>query len=388
MKLDSYGPPEMALLMAASRGDPSREPVRRLMAGPLDWPRLLRLAFESHAVPGLWSVVSTFPNLPAEADVLQSLAVVNDFRRYHIRLLTARLSRELAREGIEVIALKGAALLAGAVARPTPRTMSDIDLLVMRGSPEDAWRICRQNGWTLVNELWSQELYKTHHHLAPLLDPDGIKVGLELHRTLLSGVDRLGVDVAAFIARSHVVMVGDTPVRVPSIEDLLLHACLHFGWSNKLQHGAWHAYADMHVILDDPGFDWERFLANVTSRRAKQCCYWTLRLGRAIADVTVPDEVLRRLDPTEGGPFSALLERHFAIQIANENTVESVAHRAQRWLWFAAMREPSRSATADQLWNEGTVDVPRNGTSPRPQRGALRAAVTTCAYFLKLISRG
>ena len=55
---------------------------------------------------------------------------------------------------------------------------------------------------------------------------------------------------------------------------------------------------------------------------------------------------------------------------------------------MAAMREPSRSPEADQLWNEGTVDVPRNGSSPRPQRGAFRAAVMTCAYFLKLISRG
>src|SRR5574339_1094287 len=110
MKLDSYASPEMALLLAASRGDPTREPVRRLMAGQLDWPRLLRLAIDSHAIPGLWHVVSKFPDLPAEADVLQSLAVVNDFRRYHIRALTARVSSELAREGIEVIALKGAAL--------------------------------------------------------------------------------------------------------------------------------------------------------------------------------------------------------------------------------------------------------------------------------------
>lgn len=388
MKLDSYASPEMALLLAASRGDPTREPVRRLMAGQLDWPRLLRLAIDSHAIPGLWNVVSKFPDLPAEADVLQSLAVVNDFRRYHIRALTARVSQELGREGIEVIALKGAALLAGAVARPTPRTMSDIDLLVVRGSPEEAWQICRKNGWTLVNELWAPELYRTHHHLAPLLDPDGVKVGLELHRTLLSGVDRLGVDVPAFVARSRVVMVADTPVRVPCVEDLLLHACLHFGWSNKLQHGAWHAYADIHAILSDPAFDWEKFLANTTSRRSRQCCYWTLRLGRAVADLTVPDEILHRLDPTEGGPYATLLERHFANQIANEQSDNSVAHRAQRWLWFAAMREPSGSAEADQVWNEGTVDVPRNGASPRPQRGALRAAITTCAYFIRLISRG
>ena len=388
MKLDSYGSPEMALLMAASRGDPSREPVRRLMAGPLDWPELTRLAFESHAAPGLWNVVSTFPDLPAEADVLQSLAVVNDFRRYHIRSLTARVTSELAREGIEVLALKGAALLAGAVSRPTPRTMSDIDMLVVRGSPEDAWKICRRNGWTMVNESWTPELYQSHHHLAPLLDPDGVKVGLELHRTLLAGIDRLGVDSAAFVARSRVVMVGETPVRVPSVEDLLLHACLHFAWSNKLHRGAWHAYADIHAILADPGFNWDRFFAIATSRRTKQCCYWTLRLGRAVADLTVPDDVLHRLDSSDGGRYAALLERHFTSQIASRTAAESVAQRARRWLWFAALQEPSTSVEAEQLWNEGAVLVPGEGDGPKAPRGALRAAITTGAYFMKLISRG
>lgn len=388
MKLDSYGSPEMALLMAASGGDPSRASVRRLMAGRLDWVELTRLAFESHATPGLWKVVSSFPNLPAEAGVLQSLAVVNDFRRFHIRSLTARVSRELAREGIEVLALKGAALLAGGVSSPTPRTMSDIDLLVIRGSPGAAWEICRSHGWTLVDDAWTEELYQSHHHLAPLLDPDGIKIGLELHRTLLPGVERLGVDVAAVVARSRVVNVGEVSVRVPSIEDLLLHSCLHFAWSNKLRRGVWRAYADAHAILADPAFNWDRFVAVAASRRSKQCCYWTLRLGRAVADLNVPDDVLARLDPSSGGRFANLLERHFAIQIADPASEESLSQRARRWLWFAAMQEPSRSSEADELWNEGAVEVPGESTTPRSPRGALRVAMTTFGYFARLVSRG
>jgi hypothetical protein len=358
------------------------------MAGRIDWAELTRLAIESHATPGLWNVVSRFPDLPAEAEILQSVAVLNDFRRYHIRSLTGRVIGELAQQGIEVLALKGAALLAGAVARPTPRTMSDIDLLVVRGSPEDAWNICRKNGWTLVNESWTQELYQSHHHLAPLLDPDGVKVGLELHRTLLTGIDRLGIDVPAFIARSRLVMVGDTPVRVPSVEDLLLHTCLHFAWSNKLHRGAWHAYADVHSILADQGFNWDRFLASMSSRRSRRCAYWTLRIGRAVADLPVPDEILKRLDPESGGRYGRLLERHFATQITNVNAEASIAQRARRWLWFTAMQESATSAEADELWNEGAVPVPGEGTTPKPPRGAVRAALSTGAYFIRLFTHG
>lgn len=388
VKPGSYGPPEVALLLAASRGDPSRDAVRRLMAGRIDWTHLTRLAVESHATPGLWEVVSAFPDLPQEAGVLQSLAVINDFRRFHIRSIVARVSSELAREGIEVMALKGAAMLAGAVSHPPARTMSDIDLLVVRGSPEAAWQVCRANGWTLVDPAWTEELYRGHHHLAPLLDPDGVTVALELHRTLLPGIDRLGLDTAAIIARSRIVNVGETPVRVPSVEDLLLHACLHFAWSNKLLRGAWRAYADAHAIVSDPAFSWDRFLAIVTSRRAKLCCYWALRLGRVVADLCVPDDVLARLDPSSGGRFASLLERHFAIQIADPVAEASISQRARRWLWFTAMRERSMSREADQLWNQGAVEMPGEGSLPAKQpRGAVRAAISTCGYFARLISR-
>lgn len=388
LKLDSYGSPEAALLLAASGGDPSRESVRRLMAGRLDWAQLTRLAVESHATPGLWEVVSAFPDLPGEATVLQARAVYDDFRRYHIRAMVAKVVKELRQAGIECLALKGAAILAGGVQRPTARTMSDIDLLVVEGSPEAAWRLCRSNGWSLVDEGWTEDLYRDHHHLAPLIDPDGISIGLELHRTLLTGIDRLGIDMSALLARSRMVDVGGVAVRVPSVEDLLLHACLHFAWSNKMRRGAWRAYADAHAILSDPGFSWDRFAAVATSRRAKQCCYWTMRIGRAVADLHVPDGMLERFDPSSGGPLGRLLERHFATQVVEANADSAVSERARRWLWFAAMHESSRSAEASDLWNEGAVDLPGEGnTVSRPPRGALSAALSTVAYLARLATR-
>ncbi|HEX6316007.1 MAG TPA: nucleotidyltransferase family protein [Gemmatimonadaceae bacterium] len=386
MSLDSYGSPEIARLMAASRGDPTREPVRRLMARRINWRELTRLAIESHATPGLWQVVSSYPNLPPEARELQSVAVLNDFRRHHIRTLTARVTSQLAAHGIEVLALKGAALLAGGVTRPSQRTMSDIDLLVTKGSPETAWHVCRTNGWTLVDTAWTEDLYKSHHHLAPLLDPEGVNVGLELHRKLLSSVERLGLNVGEILARSRTVDVAGVPVRVPSVEDLLLHSCLHFAWSNKLQRGAWRAYADVNAILADPSFAWERFLPLAHSRRARQCCYWTLRLGRVVADLPVPDEALRQLDPSAGGRFARKLEMHFAMQIADPREENVIAQRARRWLWFAAMREPVRSAEADELWNEGAVEVPGEGVAPKPKR-RVQTAFATSGHVWRLLLR-
>jgi hypothetical protein len=384
MKVESFAGSEAALLLAISGGDPSSAAVRRLMTRPIDWPRLTRLAVDAHATVGLWEVISRFPGLPQEALLIQSLAVMDDFRRDHIRRFVARIVRDLSAEGIEVLVLKGAALLVGGVSRPVPRTMSDIDLLVVSGSPDSAWEICRRKGWTLVDETWTRELYRDHHHLPPLLDPDGVNIGLELHRTLLPGLARLGVDVGAIIKRSRIVTVDGTPVRVPAVEDLLLHTCLHFAWSNKLRHAAWRAFADTHVIINDPSFDWDRFLGVANSRRAKLCCYWTLRLGRAVADVAVPDHVLARLDPSSGGRISALLERHFAIQLADHEAEEEIAERVQRWLWLTAFGERTRSREAKHIMSLSTLEVTQRGAALEP-RGPLQAAIRTAGYFAKLV---
>jgi hypothetical protein len=387
LKLETYGTPEAALLMAASSGNPSSPSVRRLMEGRLDWALLTRLAVESHATVGLWEVISRFPGLPGETRALQSLAVVNDFRRHHIRNFVARISRDLEVEGIQVMVLKGAALLVGGVSRPIARTMSDIDLLVVNGSPDKAWELCRSKGWTLVDEAWTPELYREHHHLPPLLDPDGVNVALELHRILLPGLYLLGLDVGGIIERSRLVRVGNTDVRVPSVEDLLVHACLHFAWSNKLRHAAWRAFADCHAIISDPAFDWDRFLAAVSSRRTKRCCYWTLRLGRVIADLDVPDDVLTRLDPAKGGLIATFLERHFVTQLTDHAAEKAIAERMQRWLWLAALRESS-SREAERLLNLGALEVSGPGGSAQRRRGALTAALSTGGYFARLLTRG
>jgi hypothetical protein len=389
LKLRDGSSRELALILAASRGDPSRESIRTLMAGPIDWERLAQLAVDTHATPGVWNVVSAYPNLPPAARMLQRLAVVNDFRRYHIRTLVARVVDLLRRQGIEVLVLKGAALLAGGIGRPVARTMADIDVLVVEGSPEAAWQACRAAGWNLVDPAWNEELYKAHHHLPPLVDPEGVNVGLEVHRSILPGAALLGLDVGAFRSRARTVTIGSVPVAVPAYEDMLLHDCLHFAWANKLQRGAWRAFADAHTIVREPEFSWDRFLAVARGTPARQCSYWTLRLGRALGDLPVTDEVLEQLRPSSGAALTAMLERHFIRQILEPDAEAALSERARRWLWFRAMHQRGAPPPGVNPWSVGDVDLP--GEVPpakRAPRGALRAAISSCAYLTRLVFDG
>jgi hypothetical protein len=389
LKLRAGESREAALLFAASSGDPAHESVRRLMSGPLDWDQLTRLAVAAHATPGLWAVVSTYPNLPPAAGALQSIAVVNDFRQHHIKSLLGKVVGELRAAGIEVIALKGAALLAGDVARPSSRTMSDIDLLVLEGTPDAAWQTCRKLGWTLLNDESSEARYRDHHHLAPLIDPGGYEVGLEIHRSLVPSADAVGVDMGELRARSRTVDIKGVQCRIPSTPDLLLHACLHFAWSNKLLRGSWRTFADAHAIIGASDFQWAAFLPLARTPRARQCCYWTLRLGRRIAGLNVPDEILHRLDPADGGPWASLLEAHFVRQILGPDREGAISERLRQWLWFAAMHERGTTREANELWRAGDIETPvKPGAPARPPRGGLRSIASTVGYFTRLITRG
>ncbi len=380
--------PELALVLAATRKDRSPREVSELLATSLDWARLTRIAVASRATPDVWKLVAGAPDLPVEAGELQAIAVIDEFRSYHIKGLVGRITAQLRDAGIEILVLKGAALLVGAVTPPVRRTMSDIDILVITGSPEAAWQACRANGWSLVDAEWTEELYRSHHHLPPLNDPDGIRIGLEIHRSLMSGVQSLGVDLGALLDRSHAVSVDGVLVRVPSVEDLLLHNCLHFAWANKLQRSAWRAFSDAHSISGDPTFDWSRFVAIMPSERARRCAYWTLRLARLLAGLEVPPEVLHSLDHRDGGPVSTLLERHFSRQLLEDETGGAPAERVRRWLWLTAMRGTGPD-DLEQAWELGALDLPGEGSrTSRTRRGALSAAWSTAAYAVRLLNRG
>ena len=348
-----YLPTEVALLLLASGGDATAEAFERVARRAIDWPRLTRLAFAAHATPVVWRQLATIPGLavPPEGAELQSLAVLNEFRLRHIATILADVVGQLSAAGIEVMLLKGAALLVGASSKPLQRTMGDLDLLVVKGSAHEAWRICRGAGWQIANPR-TEEAYGEHHHFPPLSDPFGVQIALELHRSLFPPGNRLGVDESALIARGRRIHLGPATVIVPSHEDLLLHACLHFAWSHVLETGAWRTFADAHVITADPRFSWDKFLDLVRSTNGAAYCYWPLRLAEEGAGLRVPKSVLERLHPHRSEWMMAALERHFFYYMYDQRAA-TLPLRVNRLMWRLATRTGN-----GEPWKLGTLKDP------------------------------
>jgi hypothetical protein len=380
------GSREVDVVMAATRPDVTPARIRELTAAPFDWNRLARIAVATHATPGLWQVLSNLPDLPTEAGAIQSVAVVNEFRGFHLRRLIGQLVATLEADGIEVLLLKGAAFIAGGTERNFRRTMWDIDLMALAGKEDVAWRACRAAGWLLADRDVTEERYRRHHHLAPLVDPEGIGVGLEIHRQVLMGSEYLGIRTEDVVARARRVSLNEVQVLVPSLEDMLLVCCLHFAWSNKLHRSAWRAFSDAHTIVSTPGFSWERFVEIAPAGRTRLLCYWALRVAAKASGLAVPRAVLHQLDPEDGGFWAKLLERHFVQEVLDLENAEVPAERVRRRLWLTAMRADGVDPVLGDLWTVGGLD-PASVLSREAPRSAWRAALSTAVYATRLIAR-
>src|SRR5665213_391827 len=331
MSLDSLSP-EAQLLLLTAGGERNDEAIRALLAHPLDWAKLSWLAETERATPVLWRRLIALGSLPDEAQPLHRMAMVAEFRMSHLesRLLSAL--DTLAAANTEVVLLKGAALALTVYGSFVARPMSDVDLLVPLDDALRARDALLAAGWTSGPGQQS-EFYEGHHHLAPLIDGLGTGTSLELHTSLFFEGHPFALTSDDIRARAERVTVHGRAVLVPSVHDQLLHLCLHFAWSHMMATGSWRAFRDLDALLKTERVEWQGFTKLAKASRGGSACYWTFRLARTLAGITVPAWVERALAPPDPEFALRRLEQHFTYDLLpTENISPSL------WLTYTMWR--------------------------------------------------
>ena len=175
--------------------------------------------------------------------------------------------------------------------------MGDIDLLVRESAASNAWELALANGWRRRADVPVERSYAEHQHLSPLEDADGMQIGLELHTALFTHQAPFRLPPEQLWQGARRLTIGGQPAYVPSPEDQLLHAALHFAWSHEMTFGAFRTLRDVERILASSPIDWPALVLKAREARGATCCYWTLRLARDLAGVQVPADVLSQLAP-------------------------------------------------------------------------------------------
>ena len=234
--------PGQALLVACARpaAVAAASPEIAALAGALDtqWPATLMLARWQGIAPRLArslvvsGVAATVPHHVGEE--LQAAYLRTMARNLVLRRELARVVDELGRHHIDVLLLKGAALVPEVHHDPGVRPMDDLDLLVHREDLTLADQVIRDLGYVAsasapvaLAHPSSDPDASLPHHLAALVREDG-NVTIELHHKLGDSCSPLDFDVAGLWDRAVPCTVGERTCLRPSNEDLLAHVCLHF----------------------------------------------------------------------------------------------------------------------------------------------------------------
>ena len=359
--------PEGRLLLLSAGGPENDHRLRELLGALVDWERLCALATRERAEPVLYerlrAVSAGRGALPAGAAPLERLARVSQFRMMHLEQRLGESLAALARERVDAMLLKGAALALTVYGSFVRRPMSDLDLLV-RGGGAVAGRAratLLASGWVTTDLEQLQEFFEGHQHLPALEDARGTGVQLELHTALFFEGHPFRLSPEDIWSRATPIIAFGQRTSVPSVHDQVLHLCLHFAWSHMMATGAWRAFRDLHTLVCTGAIVWDDFVALAQASRGASCCYWTFRLARELSGVRVPDAVMEALKPPVPEFALQRLASHFAANLfPTEPVCPSVAMAYTMWRmgvrprWSGHGKVRPWDRTDDLLFDETT----------------------------------
>jgi hypothetical protein len=339
----------------------------RNAAHPLAWDRIIALALAENAVTVLHNRVSAVPppQIPPEArERIERLALIWSFK---LRLLERRLIESVAilsDAGIDVILLKGAALALTAYRGFVDRPMADIDLLVDPAKAELAWDLMRQAGWVFIDSGHPVGAWKNHHHLPPLSDTSGSGLGLEIHVAPLPEDSPFQMGFHELLKSTSELKIGAVSVRVPEPHIHAVHVCIHFAWSHRFMDARLNVFRDLAALHSAGTLSWEALVKAAHRTRSETCCYWALRLARALTSLPVPDDVLAELSPSLSERLLSVLEHHISqLVLRSDRACPSVGLCERMWALSLQVKrprpvEPARWKVSQEKDSQGSLRGP------------------------------
>jgi len=267
---------------------------------PTDWAEVLRQAGVNGVTPLLYHLLTTTtPAAPVPRPVLELL------RKTSVRSAaqSLQIGRELAQvldalrgHGIPVIVLKGAYLGQVVYGSFALRTMCDLDVMIRRADLSRASEVLTALGYAPQYYGVEEVDYARHHHLRPVARPGGMRI--EIHWSIARPNPAFDIDVEGLWDRAQRVEVAGVEALVLSVEDLLLHLCLHASFTHKFQVGLRACWDVLEVVRHyGDAVDWDQLVRRAQQWRIGRYVYLTLRLARELLAVDIPVAAIASLEP-------------------------------------------------------------------------------------------
>jgi hypothetical protein len=286
---------EEKLMLEATGRTPSTATVRRLLEGKIDWDVFHDLLIKNGVyLPVAHTLMGHGKQIPPA--VFKGFKLTYLVHEAHDRMMMSEaraLARQFAKEGIDVVFLKGIHLKMAYYRPAHIRHLSDIDLLVRDDDVAAARKILGKIQYEYFDiekrpmDYWlkfSQHLPYTHLKKKTMVD---------LHWNILP--PNSPVEVPADELWSDVSPVGNVPsLKLLSAENLLIHLCLHMSLL-----GFYHVVPLRHLAdierVAHKGLDWDEVADKSRRWHCQAYIFPPLKLVNDCWKNTVPDAVLEKI---------------------------------------------------------------------------------------------
>jgi hypothetical protein len=203
------------------------------------------------------------------------------------------------KENIQVILLKGMALLENVYMDIGLRPMSDVDVLI---AEKDATRFGNMLGtlnYVVYNETKSKLITKAgHFHLPPFIHIDN-KAMIEVHTHIHSDDSPMKIDISEFLNNSLPHRSYGPNIGILSPADLLHHLCIHINehlQTNEIRLSHFYDIAELIKKYNNNGLDWRKFIDDTVKFNSTQAVFPQLYLAHKYFLTDLPAQISERFD--------------------------------------------------------------------------------------------
>ncbi len=209
----------------------------------------------------------------------------------------------LTQSGLDYMVVKGPAVAYTAYPEPNLRSFNDLDLVVRERDWAVTHRLLVEMGFYQERQEGEKELKQPPPKFAPpamlhelsYWQPQ-MSLCVEVHYDDLLNAGLASRDVEGFWQRAIFIEVEGVPVKIMSLEDQLVHLCMHIHYHGYTR---LNALSEIALIIRDQAaqLNWERLLETARIEEAQVGVYYTLYFLEQLLGLSAPAEVLAALRP-------------------------------------------------------------------------------------------
>ncbi|GAB4174613.1 MAG: nucleotidyltransferase family protein [Rhodocyclaceae bacterium] len=309
---------------------------------PGQWDRLIRQARAARMLGRLAvtieraQLLDRVPEAPRRH--LQAARLLADQQRIAAEREVLLIRDALARTGVPIVLLKGAAYAMAGLPVAEGRMFGDIDILVPRAALADVESALMLAGWASIHrDAYDQRYYRQWMHEIPPMRHLHRGTVIDVHHALVPPTARIRAH-SERMRSACVPLERLAGLSVLSPGDMVLHSATHLFMEGELDAGL-RDLADIDGLLRhfgrDPGF-WPRLGDRAREVGLSRPLHYALRYAVAMLQTSVPRELMRRA--REGSPPAALrplMDFCFlrALRPGHESCADA-ATPAARWLLY------------------------------------------------------